>query len=75
MHPTSSADSRWVVYTSFPTWSPAIGGRPRLSKVVTDGGEPIEVTNEAVSMAQVSPHGKLIAGTWYGDSAVEWITL
>jgi Tol biopolymer transport system component/tRNA A-37 threonylcarbamoyl transferase component Bud32 len=67
VHPCSTADSRWVIYGSFREWSPAIGGKPTLWKVPIDGGEPVQVTDRASSLPQVSPDGKLIAYVYFRD--------
>jgi Tol biopolymer transport system component len=61
VHPCASADGRWVIYASFPEWSPGIGGTPTLWKVPIDGGEPIRIIDRASSLPQVSPDGTLIA--------------
>ncbi len=61
VHPSSSADSRSVVYASFEDWSPVIGGKPSLWRVSIDGGEPFSVSAAAASLPRVSPDGKFIA--------------
>lgn len=61
VHPCPSPDSRWVFYGSYREWSPAIGGKPAVWKVPIDGGEPVQITQHASSMPQISPDGKLIA--------------
>jgi serine/threonine protein kinase/sugar lactone lactonase YvrE len=65
VHPTSSADSRFVVYTSFRDWSPALWGKPTLWKVPIEGGDPIQVSTRATSLPQVSPDGSKIACNYY----------
>jgi len=61
VHPSPTPDSRWVLYGSFPQWSPAIGGKPTVWKVPIDGGEPLQLTEMASSMPRVSPDGKMMA--------------
>jgi len=65
VHPCSSADGRWVIYTSFTDWSPVIGGKPTLWRAPMSGGEPIQLTQEPSSLAQISPDGKLIACAYF----------
>jgi Tol biopolymer transport system component len=60
VHPASSADSRLVIYASFPGWSPGSGGKPELWEVPIDGGTPIELSTVPASMPKVSPDGKWI---------------
>ncbi len=72
VHPSSTADSRSIVFTSFQQWSPGIGGTPTLWKVPIDGGTPSQISNQPASLAQVSPDGERIACMWYvnGDPSV-----
>jgi serine/threonine protein kinase/Tol biopolymer transport system component len=72
VHPTSSADSRFVVYASFRNWSPAIWGKPALWRVPIDGGSPAPVTEEAASFPQVSPDGSKIACDYYPGQNPEY---
>jgi serine/threonine protein kinase/sugar lactone lactonase YvrE len=65
VHPASSADSRFVYYTSFRNWSPAIWGKPTLWRTPVDGGEPAAVISDAVSFSQISPDGQEIACSYY----------
>ena len=65
VHPTSSADSRFVVYASFRNWSPAIWGKPTLWRVPIEGGQPSPITEEAASFPKVSPDGSKIACDYY----------
>jgi Tol biopolymer transport system component len=72
VHPTSSADSRFVVYASFRNWSPAIWGKPALWRAPIDGGPPAPVTEEAASFPQVSPDGSKIACDYYPGPSPEY---
>ncbi len=65
VHPMPSADSAWVVYTSFDNWSPAMGGKPTLWTVPVAGGQPVQLTQLPTSLPQVSPDGKLIACAYF----------
>ncbi|HEX4168225.1 MAG TPA: winged helix-turn-helix domain-containing protein [Bryobacteraceae bacterium] len=67
VHPSTSPDSRTVVYASFVQWSPSIGGKPTLWEVPIDGGKPIQLTTMATSVPQFSPDGNLIAAAYYPD--------
>ncbi len=64
-HPTFSADGNWIVYTSFASWSPGIGGLPSLWRIPANGGHPEQLTRDANSMADVSPDGNWIAAAYY----------
>jgi len=65
VHPASSADSQFVVYTSFRNRSPGILGKPTLWQVPVGGGKPSQITNEAASLPEVSPDGTRIACNYY----------
>ena len=65
VHPASSADSRFVVYASFRSRTPAIWGKPTLWRTPIDGGQPEQITEDAASLPQVSPDGSKIACNYY----------
>src|SRR5262249_44459424 len=54
-YPQSTPDGRWVVYQSHEVID------PRLWKVPTDGGQPVEVTTTRATKPAVSPDGRTIA--------------
>ena len=56
--PALSPDSRWVLYTAY------TGPKPTLWKVSIDGGTPVQVTDNVVTVASVSPDGRFIAYTY-----------
>jgi WD40 repeat protein len=72
VHPTSSADSHFVLYTSFRNWSPAVWGKPTIWKVPIGGGEPVEVVDRATSLASVSPDGSEVACDYYSGPNPEY---
>jgi Tol biopolymer transport system component len=54
--PTLSPDGRWVVYTSW------VNGQPALWKAPVDGaGEPIQLSQKALTLGVISPDGRWIA--------------
>jgi Tol biopolymer transport system component len=53
--PALSPDSRWIIYTSY------VGPKPTLWKVSIDGGTPVQVSDNVVTIASVSPDGRFIA--------------
>jgi Tol biopolymer transport system component len=67
VHPTPSADGRFVLYGSFNEWSPGLGGKPTIWKVPIDGGESIAVSQEPASIPQVSSDGKWIVCPYFPD--------
>ena len=65
VHPWPSADAREVFYTSFDPWSPVIGGTPALWRVPIDGGAPLPIRPEPLSMARVAPDGRRLAAIYF----------
>ena len=61
VHPAVSPDGKSVIYASFADWTPGIGGEPTLWRVLIDGGEAVQVTQQPTSIPTVSPDGKRIA--------------
>src|SRR5205807_9161316 len=59
-YPDISYDSRWVVYVN------GFAER-RLWKVPIGGGDPIQVNNKISARPVISPDGKWIASTYFGD--------
>jgi eukaryotic-like serine/threonine-protein kinase len=56
--PSCSADGKWVIYQSFA----ATDSMPRIAKVSTDGGTPVELVRGNIStLPAVSPDGTLVA--------------
>src|SRR5260370_40888466 len=71
VHPSSSANSRFVVYASFRNCSPAIRGKPALWRPPIDGGSPAPITEEAAAFLEGAPDGSKIAGNSYPGQTPE----
>jgi tricorn protease-like protein len=71
VHPTPWPDSGSVLYASFREWSPAIWGKATLWRVPIDGGQPVRITEDAVSFPRVSPDGSKIAVAYFPDANPE----
>lgn len=67
-HPHVSADSRWVVYSSYDA------GRRTLWKVPVEGGDPVQVTERVSSWPVVSPNSRWIAARMSEDPAARLVT-
>jgi Tol biopolymer transport system component/DNA-binding winged helix-turn-helix (wHTH) protein len=65
VHPSVSADGKYVIYASFDHWSPSIGGKPVLQKVPIDGGKPIQLADVSSSFPEESLDGKRIAAAYF----------
>ena len=65
VHPDISPDGRSVIYASFTSWSPAVGGAPTLWKVPINGGDPLEISSQPASFPRVSPDGRQVACTYF----------
>jgi serine/threonine protein kinase/Tol biopolymer transport system component len=65
VHPDTSPDSRFVVYTSFANWSPSIGGQPGLWQVSIEGGKPAQLASYPGSFPKYSSDGSRIAFAYY----------
>jgi TolB protein len=58
-NPTISLDGKWVIYTGFNSENGF-----RLWKVPIDGGESVQLTDQATQFPAISPDGKLIASRY-----------
>ncbi|HEX6127322.1 MAG TPA: protein kinase [Pyrinomonadaceae bacterium] len=59
-HPQFSSDGKWVVYTLF-------AGKPTLWRVSIEGGAPMPISDRTLSASAISPDGRLIAATYWGE--------
>ncbi len=65
VHPTGSADGRYVIYVSFVGWSPSIGSTPSIWRVPIEGGKAVQLIDQPLSYPRVSPDGKWIMCSYY----------
>jgi len=65
VHPDVAADGRSVVYTSFPDWSPAVGGEPTLWRVPMNGGPALQISRQPASYPVVSADGKRLGCIYF----------
>jgi Tol biopolymer transport system component len=72
IQPVVTPDSKWIVYTSGGTETPAY--KRSIWKVPIGGGEPVQLVPAAAQRPDISPDGKSIVCWYKPDAATPWKT-